>query len=333
MVNHGKSAEGGMGSNVRPLLNQGWIYRDRVPTGAAGQTVLQYYTQRYRHSSQAEWQARIESGLVQVQGQPTTPRAKLLAGQHLAYHRAPWVEPAVPLDIGVLYEDADLLVVEKPAGLPVLPGGGFVQHTLLGQLQQRYPHDTPAPIHRLGRGTSGLVLLGRSPLAKANLSQQLRQHQMTKLYRGLIGACDLPDPITITQAIGKLPHPALGYVYGAVPDNYPGALSARSEGRVLRRDDDRTLLEITILTGRPHQIRIHLAAIGYPLVGDPLYLVGGVPHSWSDSSPADLPLESASQHPVPGDCGYHLHAYQLGFIHPRTRASMQITSPPPGILE
>jgi 23S rRNA pseudouridine1911/1915/1917 synthase len=333
MVDRGENAESATGSIGHPLPNQGWIYRDRVPTWAAGQTVLEYYVQRYRHSSLAEWSARIEAGLVRVQGQPTTPRAKLLAGQQLAYHRPPWVEPVVPLNIQVRHEDADLLVIDKPAGLPVLPGAGFVQHTLLGQLQQRYPHDTPAPIHRLGRGTSGLVLLGRSPLAKANLSQQLRQHQMSKLYRALIGPCDLPDRFTITQAIGKRPHPALGYVYGAVPNDDPGALSARSEGRVVQRGGDLTLLEITILTGRPHQIRIHLAAIGYPLLGDPLYQVGGIPYPWSDSNPAELPLEPASHHPVPGDCGYHLHAYQLGFIHPRTGESIRITSPPPLALE
>ncbi|RMF67807.1 MAG: hypothetical protein D6742_06680 [Cyanobacteria bacterium J069] len=140
---------------------------------------------------------------------------------------------------------------------------------------------------------------------------------LRKTYLALIGASDLPDHFTITQPIGKLPYPTLGYVYGATPDGRP----AYSEGRVLWREGDRTLLEITILTGRPHQIRIHLASVGYPLLGDPLYAAGGVPHLAAVSPAAKLP--------VPGDCGYWLHAHQLTFRHPATGEPMHFTSPAP----
>jgi 23S rRNA pseudouridine1911/1915/1917 synthase len=296
-------------------MNQGWIYRDRVKAADAGKTLLAYYTQQYPHSSEDEWRSRITTAQILLNGTAASPDTLLCPGQSLTYHRPPWHEPDVPLHFEVLHADADLLVIAKPSGLPVLPGGGFLQHTLLEQLKLQYPD--AVPIHRLGRGTSGLMLLARSPLAKSHLSQQMRQRQIRKVYRALVGK-GFPDRLTLTQPIGKIPHPSLGYIYGATPD---GA-SAHSECQVLQRHPDSTLLEVTILTGRPHQIRIHLAAAGYPLMGDPLYDVGGIPR----------PIAPGEKLPVPGDCGYLLHAHQLVFIHPRTHQPLHLTCPPPALL-
>lgn len=306
-------------------MNQGWIYRDRVDKKAAGQTLLAYYVQRYRHSDEADWRSRILSHQVLLNGQPAAPETVLERGQQLAYHRPPWQEPEVPLDFEVIYEDADLLAVAKPSGLPVMPGAGFLEHTLLGQLKRKYPIETPVPIHRLGRGTSGLVLLGRSPLAKAELTRQMRDRKIHKVYRALASGTDMPDEFTIQTAIGKVPHPTMGYIYGAVAEDEPSASFAHSECRVLKRDAEATLLEVTILTGRPHQIRIHLAAVGYPLVGEPLYAIGGVPKLELNPETGKLP--------VPGDCGYPLHAWQIGILHPRTQQSVQIEAPPPKWLQ
>jgi 23S rRNA pseudouridine1911/1915/1917 synthase len=310
-------------------MNQGWIYRDRVAMGDVGLTVLEFYTRRYAHSNQLEWKSRIEGGEVLLNGVVAQTETSLQAGQTLAYHRPPWQEPAVPLAFEVLYEDDDLLVVAKPSGLPVLPGGGFLNNTLLHQLRQRYPKETPVPIHRLGRGTSGLMLLARSPLAKSNLSQQMRKstagggllvrshRPIHKIYRALVSAGEIPDRFSINQPIGKIAHEQLGYVFGAAADGQ----FARSDVRVLRRDPESTLVEVTIFTGRPHQIRIHLASAGFPLVGDPLYVVGGIPRPFSG--------DDETKQPVPGDCGYALHAYRLAFTHPRTQEPMQFSCPCP----
>lgn len=298
-------------------VNQGWVYRDRVEAGVEGWTVLDYYEQRYRHSSRLEWQARIDSGQIRLDGRETTPETPLRRGQCLSYHRPPWEEAAVPLRFAIAYGDRDLLVVAKPAGLPVLPGGGFLEHTLLHLLQQEYPEATPLPIHRLGRGTSGLVLLARSPLARSVLSQQMRDRQIQKTYRALVSGTGMPDQFSVTQAIGKLNHPVLGHLYAATPEGLP----ARSDCRVLRREAETALLEVKILTGRPHQIRIHLAAAGYPLVGDRLYGIGGLPLTCLPGVDGTLP--------VPGDCGYHLHALKLAFNHPTAGNRLHLSWPAP----
>ncbi|WP_326520904.1 RluA family pseudouridine synthase [Leptothoe kymatousa] len=281
-----------------------------MPKGQQATTVLDYYTQRYRHSGQATWQHRIEAGQVLLNNQPTPPDTFLSPGQRLSYHRPPWEEPPVPLDIETIYEDDVLLAVHKPSGLPVLPGGNFLHHTLLWQLRQRA--SSASPIHRLGRGTSGIMLLAKTKAARAHLSQQLRQRRLGKVYRTLIGPTkNLSDRFSITHPIGKIPYPQLGYVYGA---NAEG-VEAHSDCAVVGRSADATLLDVTILTGRPHQIRIHLAALGYPLLGDPLYVPGGQPHPESTA--------------IPSDCGYWLHAHQLSFVHPAGQGLTLTCEPPP----
>jgi len=289
--------------------------------------LLDYYAHHYRHSTRDEWEERIRAGQIRVNDAVATVDMTVQPGQWLAYHRPPWEEADVPLQFEVLHEDADLLVIAKPSGLPVMPGGGFLEHTLLWQLQQRYPDAPPIPVHRLGRGTSGLMLLARSPLARRRLAQQMRESTLKpdipaglcKTYRALIGPSTLPDSTVLTFPIGKVPHPTLGYVYAAAADGKP----ARSDVSVIRRTPDHTLLEVTIRTGRPHQIRIHLAAAGYPLLGDPLYTKGGHPYRESDAHP---PV-------VPGAMGYHLHAYRLRVLHPQTNEILHFCAPPPAILQ
>ncbi|MEM8612997.1 MAG: RluA family pseudouridine synthase [Cyanobacteria bacterium P01_H01_bin.105] len=305
--------------NQPPVFNQGWVYRDLVTAAslqkvskAKSVSVLDYYAHYYRHSDHNTWRQRIESDQVLAQEQSISPDAPLVPGQRLSYQRPPWQEPPVPLDIVTLYEDDVLLVVNKPSGLPVLPGGNFLQHTLLWQLRQRC--STAAPIHRLGRGTSGLVLIAKTKTARADLSRQMRQRQLGKIYRTLIGPSHLPNQFTITHPIGKLPYPHLGHIYGATPD---GA-DAQSNCSVLQRRSESTLLEVMILTGRPHQIRIHLAAMGYPLLGDPLYVAGGQPHSDGTA--------------IPSDCGYWLHAQRLSFLHPDGNPMVLSCDPPPELV-
>jgi 23S rRNA pseudouridine1911/1915/1917 synthase len=296
-------------------MNNGWIYPDRITKKTAGLTVLQFYSEHYKHSSVAEWEIRIRSGEIQLDHRNCNPDEILSVSQTLAYHRPPWDEPEVPRSIDILYEDDDLIVVVKPSGLPVMPGGGFLENTLLRILAASYPENPPIPIHRLGRGTSGLMLLGRSNTAKSDLTRQMRDRAIQKIYLALASGVIECDRFSINTRIGKISHPVLGELFAASDTG----LIAESRVQVLARRSDSTLAEVEIFTGRPHQIRIHLASVGHPLVGDPLYGVGGVAivaAEWDEIA-------------VPGDGGYCLHAHRLGFRHPRSQDWLEFTAPDP----
>lgn len=308
---------GQTGSEVSDLLNAGWTYFDAVKSASAGKTVLDYYTERYRHSTREEWRSRIEQGQILLEGQAVNAQTVLRLNQALSYTRAPWTEPEVPLAFKVLYEDDDFWAIDKPSGLPVLPGGGFLTHTLLHQMRLRYPNEIPVPVHRLGRGTSGVMLVAKSHSARNWLSKQFRARSLSKVYRAMIGPASveaLSDRFTCTYPIGKLSYPGLAYLYG----HCKTGLTAQSDCRILQRRPDSTLVEVSILTGRPHQIRIHLAAAGYPLLGDPLYAIGGVPIVGGVA--------------MPGACGYQLHAHRLRFTHPRSGEDLCVVAQLPDSL-
>ncbi len=291
-------------------MNDGYRYQERVEA-IAGDTVVDYLARRHRHSSADTWAARVAAGEVSVEGRVATPATPLRSGQMLVWRRPPWEEGAVPLAFAVLFRDAHLLAVAKPRGLPTLPAGGFLTHTLLHLVQSRFPDATP--LHRLGRGTSGVVLCARSDAARRALSASWRSGSVVKRYRALVTGTPSRDVFAVDVAIGLVHHPTLGRVYAAAPLGK----RALTHVRVLGTGAGNALVEATIPTGRPHQIRIHLAAAGHPLVGDPLYVAGGVPGA----------------HPgLPGDLGYRLHAHRLAFDHPATGERMEIECAPPAEL-
>ena len=199
----------------------------------------------------------------------------------------------------------------KPRGLPSLPNGGFLEHTLLRQVRRLHPE--AVPMHRLGRGTSGLLLFARTAEARRFVAAEWRAGRVEKSYRALVSGLPARDRFTIEAKIGLLPHPRLGRVHAASAAGKPSL----SEVEVLSRRSDRAIVAVRIATGRPHQIRIHLAWAGHPLVGDPLYVSGGRP----GPDPG-----------LPGDGGYRLHAERLVLAHPRTRARLALECVPPAEL-
>jgi 23S rRNA pseudouridine1911/1915/1917 synthase len=245
----------------------------------------------------------------------------LTAGDRLAWHRPPWREEAVPAAWAVLHDDGDVLVLDKPAGLPVLPAGGFLEHTVLRLLEHRHADDpagVPRPVHRLGRFTTGLLVCARQPATRSWLSARLRestaaapadgedreQSGCRKLYRALLEpgalALSLGQDLVVAVPIGRRPHPRLGRIWCAAHDPGPGDLAARSTLTLLERHRSADLVQVAIASGRPHQIRIHAAAAGAPLQGDPLYRPGG----------------EARADALPGDGGYALQAWRLELIRP-----------------
>lgn len=294
-------------------LNQGYVYTEQLGARARGQTALSYLAASWRHSPLSVWQERLARGEVTIEGEVIGPETPLRPGQRLAWARPPWEEDDVPLEFDVVYEDASLLAVVKPSGLPTIPSGGFLMHTLLHQVRKRWPH--ASPVHRLGRATSGLVLFSLDPAAAAVIQQVWGTPVVTKRYRALGSGIAAQDRYAITAPIGLVPHPRLGDVHGVTVSGKHAA----SDATVLERRSDSTLFDVDIHTGRAEQIRIHLAFIGHPLVGDPLYAPGG------------LPLEIDPG--LPGDGGYHLHAMELVLPHPITGTRLELRAPVPELLE
>ncbi|KAJ4971934.1 hypothetical protein NE237_005033 [Protea cynaroides] len=351
-----------------PELNDGLTYKDVVPpSNTALETLVQFYSTKHNRSAPLEgWLQRIRNGQIMVDGQVVKdPDTILREGSELVYHRLPWREADAPYLLEVLYEDDDLVALNKPSGLQVLPGGFFQQKTVLTQLQRRANKKAsssagllqvshPVPVHRLGRGTSGILLCAKSKLAKTRLAEYFAdgtsvignkretnvelgvKRRITKIYRALVSGIIDNKEVVITQPIGLIRYPGVANgLYVASSSGKP----ALSKVDVLERDvqGNCTLVQVEIQSGRPHQIRIHLSFIGHPLIGDPLYDAGGHPKCFKselgDGSFAEDGGYQRPVNPVPGDCGYYLHAHRLVLYHPITSKVIVITATLPSILQ
>lgn len=289
---------------VGKMLNGGYAYTTTISSEYRGHNLLVHLARLYRHSSIDGWREKLNRGEVTLDGVPATGLELLALGQVLVWNRPPWIEPAAPRHFDILFEDEHLLAVNKPSGLPTLPGGGFLENTLLRLVQKRTPEANP--VHRLGRATTGIVLFARTQEAAAKLFADWNTPRIQKIYRALARNAAKSDSYDIQTPIGLVPHPLIGSVWAADPGGKP----SRSVAQVISRGAETTIFEVSLYSGRPHQIRIHLASIGHPLVGDPLY------------GPTGRPLEDLPA--LPGDGGYLLHAQFLRFGHPITGERIEL---------
>ena len=293
------------------MLNRGYAHTAIISRKSQGETLLSHLASLYPHSTPQAWQQRLDNGEVTLNGVTASGSESVALGQTLVWNRPPWVEPDSPQRFEVLFEDPYLLAVNKPGGLPTLPGGGFLENTLLRLVQKQFP--AANPVHRLGRATTGIVLFAKTPRAAANLAANWNTSKIQKMYRALAQNIARHDVYEIRTPIGLVPHPRIGSVWAAHPSGKP----SQSLATVISRAAGATMFEVSLNSGRPHQIRIHLASIGHPLVGDPLYGLNG------------RPLENLPG--LPGDGGYLLHAQFLKFHHPITGVQIHLEAAlPPG---
>lgn len=292
------------------------VERLTVASAEEGERLDRFVALRLPQLSRAAAQRLIESANVLVNHAPAKPSHRLEGGDLVEVTLPPpATEPqaqAMPLD--VVYEDEALAVLNKPAGLVVHPAHGRAAGTLLNGLLFRYPElrdwppeeGFPGLVHRLDRDTSGLLLVARTPAVRAALRAQFKAAQVRKVYLALVIGRPRLERACIEAPIGRDPRQRKRM---AVLEE--GGKQAVSEYRVLERLGDYTLLEVRPQTGRTHQIRVHLAAIGHPVAGDRVY----------GPQRQRLALDRL-----------FLHAAQLTFRHPVTGEELALDAPlPPGL--
>ncbi len=260
--------------------------------------------------SRSQVQRLIREGHVRVNGAASQSAARLRPGDRLSWE-IPASQPssltAEPMELRVVFEDDDLLVIDKPAGLVVHPGPGHATGTLVHGLLGRGPGwssiggvERPGIVHRLDRDTSGLLVVARNDPAHRELARQLKERTMRRRYRAIVVGEVAEPAARIEASIGRDPRHRQRMAVVA------GGREAVTEFVRLDVGPGHSLLEVSLGTGRTHQVRVHLAYIDHPVLGDRLY---------GRSSPViDRPA---------------LHAVALEFRHPRSGARLRFTSDPP----
>jgi len=286
----------------------------RVPDELAGLRLDQALARMLPEHSRSRLQEWVKSALITVDGAPAVPKDKVWGGERIEVRAPPDPDTCAPqaIPLRVMYEDAQILVVDKPAGLVVHPGSGNQDGTLLNALLYHAPALAALPragiVHRLDKDTSGLLVVAKTLPAHTHLTRQLQRRIIHREYLAVVAG--IPSAQGVVEApIGR--HPRARTKMAVVA----GGKSARTLYRVVRAGRGWSLVECRLDTGRTHQIRVHLHSIGHPVVGDPVYGMG--------ASTRELPL-SARHFPRQA-----LHAVRLELVHPTGGRPMHFQSPLP----
>ncbi len=295
----------------------------RVPPDAHGERVDTYLAQFTQLGpSRSYVQRLIARGYVHVNGRPVKAAYRVAEGDEVWVLVPPPESPAdlkperIPLD--VVYEDDHLIVINKPRGMVVHPAAGNPSGTLVNALLAYSPKLSgiagvmrPGIVHRLDKDTTGLLVVAKTNEAHLGLTRQLKEHDIQRIYWAIVRGQPGERAGIVDAPIGRHPHDRLRMA--VVPDGRP----AVTHYTVLERFGAYSLLEVRLETGRTHQIRVHMAYIGYPIAGDPVYGAGR-----GSKARGELGLR-----------GQALHARELRFRHPVTEEPMQFVAPLPQDFE
>ncbi len=282
-----------------------------------GERLDKYLSILYPEQSRSFFQKLIKDGHVLVNDTPEKANYRLRVEDLISVTipdavETPIVPENIPLDI--LYEDDDLLVVNKPKGMVVHPSAGHYTGTLVNAIMYHCKDSLsgingeirPGIVHRIDMDTTGSLIVCKNDESHLFIAEQIKEHSVTRKYRGIVYGGVSDDEGTIDAPIGR--HPTDRKKMAIVPNGKP----AITHYRVLQRFERYTYMEFQLETGRTHQIRVHMASIGHPLLGDAVYSNGKSPYHLQ---------------------GQTLHAMTIGFIHPTTRKYLEITAPLPEYFE
>ena len=289
-----------------------------IPEEASGQRIDKYLSDLLEGQSRSYLQKLMTEGRVFIQGKPVKANYKITAGEVVELEIPDLEEPDIcpeniPLDI--LYEDDDLLVVNKPKGMVVHPSAGHYNGTLVNALMYHCAGKLsgingvlrPGIVHRIDMDTTGSLVVCKNDFSHISLAEQLKVHSITRKYRAIVHGRLKEEEGTVSAPIGR--HP-IDRKKMAVNDK--NGKEAVTHYRVLERFRQFTYIECQLETGRTHQIRVHMSSLGHPLLGDAVYGPNRCPYKLQ---------------------GQTLHAQVLGFLHPRTGASMEFEAPLPEYFE
>ena len=309
--------------DIEPVGDESQLYehfRVVVDKGQEMVRVDKYLFDRLTNASRNRIQKAADAGFVMANGKPvkSSYKVKPLDVITVMMDRPRYENEVIPEDIplDIVYEDKYLMVVNKPAGLVVHPGHGNYRGTLVNAIAWHMKdipdYDANDPhvglVHRIDKDTSGLLVIAKTPDAKTNLGLQFFNKTTKRRYRALVWGNVEQDEGTIVGNVGRNPKDRMQMT--VLPDDQ--GKHAVTHYRVLERLGYVTLVECVLETGRTHQIRVHMAYIGHPILGDTVY---------------------GNRKSVPGLQGQCLHAVGLKFIHPRTGEPVQLTCPLPEEFE
>ena len=289
-----------------------------VPEKSSGLRIDKFLTESCPDYTRSFLQKLLKSELVEVNGKPVKSSYKTAAGDTVTFEVPEAVEAEItaqemPLDI--LYEDEDVILINKPKGMVVQPAAGHYEGTLVNGLMHHCREQLsgingvmrPGIVHRIDMDTTGVLIVCKNDLAHNSIAEQLKVHSITRKYYAVVFGSLKDDEGTIHAPIGRHPNDRK-----KMSINSKNGKDAVTHYKVLERFHGYTLVECRLETGRTHQIRVHMASIGHPLLGDQVY------------GPAKQPFRLQGQ---------TLHAGVLGFLHPRTGEYMEFSAPLPKYFE
>ncbi|WP_373500689.1 RluA family pseudouridine synthase [Desulfococcus sp.] len=300
-----------------------------IPRHAAGVGPVDFLAGRFSYLDRASWMAEIDGGRVLVNGQRASAGLVLRGGETVAYLPADAPEPPVDGLYAVLFEDEALLAVNKPGNLPCHPGGRYFRHTLWAMLQDRSPGQGLFFVHRLDRETSGVILIAKHSRDASDLGRQMARGEFRKRYAALVEGRFPSEPVTAEGLISTDPASVIRkkmrfFPTGSLESPPDKGKPCCTQFSTLRTGHSLSLVSAMPITGRRHQIRATLLALGYPVVGDKIYgveealFVRFIEDRLTDPDRARLRMERQA-----------LHAAALEFHHPRTGRPLCIEAPVP----